>query len=396
MNIRTQNSIQRSALGEALPKLSVRQKRTKKRSNISTAKVALYSSAFLLFVGVIALGYEKPEASSTSPKQSAAVNTFAAAPQPDVSVAPSVDDIVANDVAASLTEQANLPIAANVANTSVSLAAKGQLSQVDDSVTSKPQIVQASNDGRTIQTYKTKAGETVPDVAKQFNISADTVRWANNIQGDALEPNRDLKILPVSGVLHSVKDGETTASIAEKYSSNEARIRLINDLDLSNPVAGQQLIIPDGNLPETERPGYQAPVARSVSNQSFGGSGAGQRLSNNLRASAGNKYAPGNCTWYVYERRAQLGRPIGSYWGNANTWAYNARAAGFMVNNNPAAGAIMVDQAGYYGHVAIVEGVSANGDVTLTEMNNYAYGGFNIVNSRTLSAGQAAAYQYIH
>lgn len=345
---------------------------------------------------MIALGYEKPEATSANPKQSATVSNFAAAPKPDTSTAPSVDDIVANDVAASLTEQANLPIAPNIANTSVSLAAKSQLSQVDDSVTSKPQIVQANNDGRTIQTYIAKAGETVPDVAKQFNISADTVRWANNIQGDALEPNRELKILPVSGVLHTVKEGETASSLAEKYSSNEARIRLINDLDLTNPVAGQQIIVPDGNLPETERPGYQPPVVRSSNNQSFAGSGSGQRLSNNLRASAGNKYAPGNCTWYVYERRAQLGRPVGSYWGNANTWAYSARAAGFMVNNSPAPGAILVDQAGYYGHVAIVEGVSANGDVTLTEMNNYAYGGFNIVNSRTLSAGQAAAYQYIH
>ncbi len=43
-----------------------------------------------------------------------------------------------------------------------------------------------------------------------------------------------------------------------------------------------------------------------------------------------------NCTWYVYERRLQLGRPISSFWGNANTWATSARAAGFVVNNTPA------------------------------------------------------------
>jgi surface antigen len=52
--------------------------------------------------------------------------------------------------------------------------------------------------------------------------------------------------------------------------------------------------------------------------------------------------------------------------------------------------------AGYFGHVAVVERVLANGDIVITEMNNLAYGGFNRVNDRTISAGQAGAYQYIH
>ena len=91
-----------------------------------------------------------------------------------------------------------------------------------------------------------------------------------------------------------------------------------------------------------------------------------------------------------------MGRPVGSFWGNANTWASNARAAGFAVNRTPAAGAVLTDQTGYFGHVGVVERVLENGDVVITEMNNYAYGGYNIVNSRTISAGQAGAYTYIH
>ncbi len=91
-----------------------------------------------------------------------------------------------------------------------------------------------------------------------------------------------------------------------------------------------------------------------------------------------------------------MGRPVGSFWGNANTWASSARSAGYAVNRTPAAGAVLVDQAGYFGHVAVVERVLPNGDVYITEMNNYAYGGFNIVNDRTISAGQASAYWYIH
>ncbi len=367
-------------------------KKDSTRLSSSTTRVALYSSAFLLFVGVIAFGYQKP---SSHGSQASTVSALSTVQTTDPSEAPTVDEIVANDVAASLSEQANLPVATNIANTTVSLSAKSQLAQTNDAVTSKPQIVQANSNGRTIQTYKVQAGDTTTSVAERFSITPDTLRWANNLQGDALEPGRELKVLPVNGVLHTVAGGDTVASIAGKYSSSEARITLFNDLDLSTPVAGQQLVIPDGVLPENERPGYRAPVAARAQNQNYGG-GTGQRLGLNVRATAGNKYAAGNCTWYVFERRVQLGRPIGSYWGNANTWSFSARAAGFNVNNVPAQGAILVDTAGYFGHVALVEGVAANGDVTLTEMNNMAYGGFNIVNSRTISAGQAAAYQYIH
>ena len=55
--------------------------------------------------------------------------------------------------------------------------------------------------------------------------------------------------------------------------------------------------------------------------------------------------------------------------------------------------------AGYSTEVNILNGINLaveNGDIVITEMNNYAYGGFNIVNDRTISAGQAGAYQYIH
>ncbi|MBI3889163.1 CHAP domain-containing protein, partial [Candidatus Saccharibacteria bacterium] len=167
-----------------------------------------------------------------------------------------------------------------------------------------------------------------------------------------------------------------------------------NDLEMNGATAGKQIIVPGGILPEEQRPGYQAPVGNTPVTSQVG---TGYRVNSGIAgASAGNRYAWGNCTWYAYDRRAQMGRPVGSFWGNANTWAVYARAAGYPVNRTPAQGAVLVDTAGYFGHVAVVESVSGNGDVTISEMNNYAYGGFGIVNKRTISAGQAAAYTYIH
>lgn len=350
-------------------------------------KVGGYVAVFLILVGIIAVGYQRP-APAQKLSQVAVGNLVTTEDASEVET-PSVDQIVATDVAASLTERANLPIASSVANMSVSLAAKSELAQADDTTISKPQILQPDSASRDIRYYTAKRGETVSDVAQKYNISANTVRWANNLDSDALRKGQKLKILPTDGIQHTVKRGETIEKLATKYKTDVSRITTYNDLDLSKPKVGQKIIIPSGILPASERPGYEPPVADG---QQFIGSGS--TISGmSVTASAGNRYAPGYCTWYAYERRQQLGSSIGSFWGNANTWDDNARAAGFTVNGTPKAGAILVDNAGYYGHVAIVERVLDNGDVYLSEMN---YAGFNVVSNRTISAGQAAGYVYIH
>lgn len=363
----------------------------KKSSTPSASKIAAYAGAFLLLIAVVAVGYESPQ------KVSGQVATVGTQDQDALTsgeeIAPSVDQVVATDVAADLASRANLPIATNVVNMSISLAAKNDLAQTDASAITKPQIIQPNATRTEIITYKAVKGDSVPSVATKFGISANTVRWANDMgNSDVVEPGRVLTILPTSGVLHKVASGDTLDSIASKYRASADRITTVNNLELSGISAGQRLVIPDGVKPAP------APVvaAPSYQDQSFSGDLGGSQLNRNLYASAGNRYAPGNCTWYVYERRSQMGLPVGSFWGNANTWASNARASGYLVNGTPSAGAILVDQAGYFGHVAVVERVLPNGDVYITEMNNYAYGGFNIVNDRTISAGQAAAYQYIH
>lgn len=369
-----------------------RQAQTHKRvgkhnSTPSAGKIATYASAFLLLIAVVAIGYQSPQRVSSQ----VAVTNQQTDSSSD-SVAPSVDELVATGVAADLASRANLPIATNIANASISLTAKSELAQTDTSAITKPQIIEPNSTRTETITYTAVNGDTVPAIAAKYDLSADTVRWANNINGDAVEPGRKIKILPQSGVLYKVESGDTVASIATKYNADAARITLVNDLDLGGLTPGKQILIPDGVKPT---PAPVVAPAPSNSSQSYGGS-TGSRLNTNVYATAGNRYAYGNCTWYTYERRAQLGRPVGSFWGNAKTWASSARMAGYKVNNIPAAGSVLVDQAGYYGHNAVVERVMPNGDIYITEMNNYAYGGFGIVNDRTISAGQAAAYQYIH
>ncbi|MEE1296533.1 MAG: CHAP domain-containing protein [Bifidobacterium sp.] len=113
----------------------------------------------------------------------------------------------------------------------------------------------------------------------------------------------------------------------------------------------------------------------------------------------GNAYPYGQCTWWAYERRKQLGLPVGSFFGNGGMWASSALALGYSVDNAPQAGDIAVflpGQAGadgYYGHVAIVESVNPDGSIVISEMN---VEGLGVQSSRTIDAATASAMQFVH
>lgn len=357
----------------------------------------MYSGVFLLIMSLVAIGYQPPEHASAAANALGSQDSNIAS---NSVLSAEADDIVAANIAANLAVSADLPVASNVANLSQSLAAESMLTQNDANIVSKPQIIQPSADSREILTYKAKAGDTVQKIASRYGVSVNTIKWANNLTSDAVEAGRTLKILPVDGVLYKVTSGDSIDKIADRYSANREQIIAFNDLEIGGLKNGNQLIIPSGSLPQTERPGYTAPAP---ANQGSGGSSSGGYGSVNpflAGASAGNRYAFGNCTWYAYERRAQLGKPIGSFWGNANTWSMYARAAGFNVNGTPAAGAIM-EGGGFsvYGHVAIVESVNPGVSITISEMNAYRFGGgFNRVGHGQIPWSQATSgmFEYIH
>lgn len=108
---------------------------------------------------------------------------------------------------------------------------------------------------------------------------------------------------------------------------------------------------------------------------------------------------PGQCTWYVYNRLAQLGSPIKySMMGNGGEWGAYARSYGYSVTNTPKAGTAVSWQGGeagintHYGHVAFVEAVNPDGSILISEMN---YRGEFILSTRLVSAADARLGDYI-
>lgn len=102
---------------------------------------------------------------------------------------------------------------------------------------------------------------------------------------------------------------------------------------------------------------------------------AQEALEADLRATAdrmqptgtyGNPYYYLQCTWYVASRI-----PVHPYLGNANTWDNNLAAMGWR-QGPPRRGAIAVTDAGWWGHVAVVEQVSGE-SVLISEYNYIPY-----------------------
>jgi len=110
-------------------------------------------------------------------------------------------------------------------------------------------------------------------------------------------------------------------------------------------------------------------------------------------ASTANTYDYGFCTFWVAQRRIEVGLPIPNNWGDAHYWDNNSALAGYTVDHKPDVYAIMQTDAGDLGHVAFVEEVSPDGGWKVSEMN---VKGWDILSSRTFKPGQAKDYNFIH
>ena len=156
------------------------------------------------------------------------------------------------------------------------------------SIAAAPSVLSASTDNPVIDTqisqkvrdvtsYQVQNGDTVASIANKFGISVDTVRWANNLSGDKIKVDQTLKILPVTGVAHTVVKGDTVYSIAKTYDAEAQAIvdfpfnTFTNDETFELAI-GQTVIVPDGVMPVQAA----APRARQMTPNAGGVTASGQ------------------------------------------------------------------------------------------------------------------------
>ncbi len=101
--------------------------------------------------------------------------------------------------------------------------------------------------------YTVGGGDTISSIAANFGISVNTILWENNLSIYSLiRPGDELTILPMTGVMHSVKSGESLRYIANKYNVDEKDIITANNITNPNNLKiNQKLIIPNGSKIKT-------------------------------------------------------------------------------------------------------------------------------------------------
>lgn len=115
-----------------------------------------------------------------------------------------------------------------------------------------------------ITEYTVQRGDTISTIAEKFQVSADTIKWANDLSDDSLSVGDVLKIPSVTGIVYKVQSGDTVYSIAKKFNTNPQKIVDFPYNEFANPetfslVIGEMLMVPDGVQPSAQ-PTYQQPV----------------------------------------------------------------------------------------------------------------------------------------
>lgn len=124
---------------------------------------------------------------------------------------------------------------------------------------------------RAIIEYIVEEGDTLSSLAEEFDISINTILWANDLnKNSVVKPGQKLVILPVSGIVHHVKSGDTISSIAKTYKGKTEEIIAFNDLANENAVyIGDIIIVPNGAMPSVIVQEQQAPSSVPLASSYF-------------------------------------------------------------------------------------------------------------------------------
>jgi len=127
--------------------------------------------------------------------------------------------------------------------------------------------------------------ETLSHIAEMYGVSVNTILWANDISDPkSVQPGDTLIILPITGVRHVVKNGETLASITKKYGaeSSEEVDAMISDIISYNRLAsatdiatGDTVVVPGGIMHQATPKKTSGSSGSSPTRVTGGASGGG-------------------------------------------------------------------------------------------------------------------------
>nr|WP_263315021.1 LysM peptidoglycan-binding domain-containing protein [Mammaliicoccus sp. Marseille-Q6498] len=272
-----------------------------------------------------------------------------------------------------------------------------QVLQVPGTSTSSNTSTGSTSTGSTTY-YTVKSGDSLSVIAGKYGMTYQKLMSLNGLNNTIIYPGQKLKVTGTSSgstsnsgssntssgststATYTVKSGDSLSIIAAKYGTTYQKIMSLNGLKNFIIYPGQKLKV--------------SGTSTSTGNSGSTSGGSSNSGYNTPTFNHQNLYDWGQCTWHVFNRRQAIGKPISTYWWNANNWANGAIKDGYTVNHRPTVGSILQSSAGYYGHVSFVERINSNGSILVSEMNFSA--GPGIVTYRTVPAYQISNYNFIH
>lgn len=119
-----------------------------------------------------------------------------------------------------------------------------------------------------IAVYEVKEGDTISQIAHMFDVSVNTIKWANNLDRP-IKKGDSLVILPTTGIKHTVKAGGTIEDIAKKYNADAKEIALFNGLSIDTTLTvGQEIIVPNVDLVVEEPKKPTKSITKTSTNKS--------------------------------------------------------------------------------------------------------------------------------
>ncbi len=120
-----------------------------------------------------------------------------------------------------------------------------------------------NTDRKSIISYQVQEGDNLQSIADKFNITSETIEWANSIKNSKVSEGDELLILPVTGVLYYVEKNDSPGLIAQKHKADIDKIMAFNNITNEKAIMpGDSLIIPDGKKPKPVIP-QRSPVIAS-------------------------------------------------------------------------------------------------------------------------------------
>ncbi|KRG09138.1 COG3942 and LysM peptidoglycan-binding domain-containing protein [Staphylococcus sp. NAM3COL9] len=274
------------------------------------------------------------------------------------------------------------------------------------------------------QIHTVKEDAKLSDIAQAFATTTNEIQSLNQLNDRVVVQAGEQLILPDKDIVE-VKQGDTILNIAGKYQLNLEQIYQLNpnlgeviypgqlvavsekgsahlNNQFQNSFNEQQVqnetredndvpVILNRFVPTTQHTWdyveKEAAINQNESTQMY----SNQYKPTQVASNGSNYYNWGQCTYYAFDRRQQLGKSVGNLWGNANNWASAASNSGYKVNHTPEVGAIFQSNAGNYGHVGVVERKNPDGSIVVSEMN---WQGVGQKSYRTIH--NTNEYNYIH